>query len=154
MPARDTEVDHIRQWLRLGPTEDHNLISLCRHDHRLKDHHGWKLHIGADGALHWTSPLGLHHHNRRPPVITPLPHLPGRAATSTDAEEHDHIGSQDDSSAGRWSDAGDRDGETSPSRLADQDEGRIWWSEPPAGQTQPADPPTPPPLIDNEIPPF
>jgi hypothetical protein len=73
MPARDSDLDHIRQWLSGGPTQEHNLTSLCRHDHRLKDEHGWTLAMTVGGALRWTSRLGLTYTVRRTPIIIDLP---------------------------------------------------------------------------------
>lgn len=79
MPARDTDTDHIRQWIGGGPSLDRNLVSLCRHDHRIKDEGGWRLSRVSDSLLRWTSRLGLTYTIRRPSVIIPLPDpLPGR----------------------------------------------------------------------------
>jgi hypothetical protein len=73
MPAHHSDLDHLRQWRSHGPTAQHNLTSLCRHDHRLKDEHGWKLTMTTDGTLHWTSRLGLTYTVRRTPIIIDLP---------------------------------------------------------------------------------
>lgn len=83
MPAHDTDTDHVRQWQHEGLTQEPNLVSLCRHDHRLKDTHGWRLTAHPDGTNTWTSPLGLSYTTRRPPVLTPLPHSPAPRPASS-----------------------------------------------------------------------
>jgi Domain of unknown function (DUF222) len=42
-----TEVDHRLPWAQTHRTELHGLDRLCRHDHRLKTHHGWALVAGT-----------------------------------------------------------------------------------------------------------
>ncbi|MGH8913971.1 MAG: HNH endonuclease [Acidimicrobiia bacterium] len=58
MSSSDSDIDHRRSWIDGGPTEDHNLAPLCRHDHMLK-HHGWSVEMMFPGVFIWTSPLGL-----------------------------------------------------------------------------------------------
>jgi hypothetical protein len=58
MPARQSDLDHRQAWAEDGPTQEHNLEPLCRHDHQLK-HNGWKLDKLDTGQYQWTSPLGL-----------------------------------------------------------------------------------------------
>jgi Domain of unknown function (DUF222) len=45
-PWTFTEVDHRTPWAVTHRTELHELDRLCRHDHRLKTHHGWALVAG------------------------------------------------------------------------------------------------------------
>jgi hypothetical protein len=58
MPARDCDIDHRKAWTDGGPTQEHNLVPLCRHHHRLK-HRAWRLEKLVVGEYLWTSPLGL-----------------------------------------------------------------------------------------------
>lgn len=58
VPARHTDLDHIRDWARGGPTARANLGALCRHDHRLKHEGGWRHRQIAAGVFAWTSALG------------------------------------------------------------------------------------------------
>ena len=58
MPANDCDIDHRTAWSEHGPTQVNNLAPLCRHDHRLKHEHGWKLERLDNGDHLWTSPLG------------------------------------------------------------------------------------------------
>lgn len=82
MPARDTDTDHLRRWSVDGRTLEPNLVSLCRHDHRIKDEGGWRLTRPYDSLLQWTSRLGLTYTVRRPPIIITLPGpRPGRRST-------------------------------------------------------------------------
>ena len=50
-----------------------NLGPVCRHDHRVKHHGGWRLHQPRPGHFTWTSPLG--HTYQVPPsvIIEALP---------------------------------------------------------------------------------
>jgi hypothetical protein len=41
-----------------GTTAAGNLLSVCRHHHRLKHQTGWNLHLDPDTAATWTSPTG------------------------------------------------------------------------------------------------
>ncbi|HZC52850.1 MAG TPA: DUF222 domain-containing protein, partial [Mycobacterium sp.] len=56
MPAAHSDIDHIVRYTDGGPTDNDNLGPLCRHDHRLKDQGGWKLHLPRPGVAQWTSP--------------------------------------------------------------------------------------------------
>ncbi|TDO43177.1 hypothetical protein EV643_119110 [Kribbella sp. VKM Ac-2527] len=54
-----TDLDHIRPYDPLGPTEQTsttNLAPLRRFTHRLKTHGRWQVRRLDDGALEWTSP--------------------------------------------------------------------------------------------------
>ena len=57
MPATDCDLDHTTTWAENGTTTPHNLVSLCRTDHRLR-HNGWTYKELPNGTTQWTSPLG------------------------------------------------------------------------------------------------
>ncbi len=57
MPANQCDIDHNRDWVNGGPTQDGNLAPLCRHHHVIK-HHGWTIIQRAPGHYQFTSPLG------------------------------------------------------------------------------------------------
>jgi hypothetical protein len=56
-PSRRCDLDHVVPWPE-GPTSAGNLAALCRHHHRLKHQTGWRVRVGVDAALTWTSPTG------------------------------------------------------------------------------------------------
>ncbi len=58
IPANQCDLDHHQAWADGGPTSTDNLGPLCRHDHRAKHEHGWKLEQERPGVYQWTSPLG------------------------------------------------------------------------------------------------
>ncbi len=58
IPAGQCDLDHHQAWTDGGPTTEANLGPLCRHDHRAKHEHGWKLKQTRPGVYQWTSPLG------------------------------------------------------------------------------------------------
>ncbi len=71
-PASSTDIDHVRDHAKGGPTLDWNLDPNCRHDHTLK-HKGWPLRaIGNDRYL-WTSRLGHTYRVDVPPIVEDLP---------------------------------------------------------------------------------
>jgi hypothetical protein len=70
VPASRSDLDHTRDWAKGGPTTADNLGALCRHDHRLKHHGGWRLQQPWPGVFAWTTPLG---HTR---LVTPEPQPP------------------------------------------------------------------------------
>jgi hypothetical protein len=72
-PASGTDGDHTNDWAHGGATEDRNLGSLCRHDHRLRHEGGWQLRQPAPGYFVWTSRLGIHYRVPPPLIIQPLP---------------------------------------------------------------------------------
>jgi hypothetical protein len=81
VPSHRTDVDHVVDYARGGPTVDANLTHLCRPDHELKTKYGWRVDHLAPGRLRWTSPLG-HVYERpapRGPARThpPMPHPAG-----------------------------------------------------------------------------
>lgn len=130
MPARHSDLDHIRQWLSGGPTQGHNLTSLCRHDHRLKDTHGWRLSMGAGGTLRWTSRLGLTYTVRRTPLVIDLPTPAYCRPAPTIASVDDPEPANDTMSI--WTDRQHPPGHTAAQGTDDR----------------------PPPLADDETPPF
>lgn len=50
-PPEWTDAHHIRHRAHQGPTKAENLVLLCRHHHRAVHQGGWRLELGADGAL-------------------------------------------------------------------------------------------------------
>jgi hypothetical protein len=54
--ARRCEPDHVIPYSRGGPTAIWNLVSLCKHHHRVKHHAGWTLTMTRDGDCTWTDP--------------------------------------------------------------------------------------------------
>src|SRR5690606_38107277 len=70
-PAATAEVDHRVGWAAGGPTNERNLLAMCRRDHRLKDEAGWAVDQHADGTTVWASPLG-HTATAHPPLVVPL----------------------------------------------------------------------------------
>jgi len=72
-PTRGTDTDHTLDHAHGGATADHNLGTVCRHDHRLKHEGGWRLHQLEPGVFQWRSRLGHVYHLRPFPIIEPLP---------------------------------------------------------------------------------
>jgi hypothetical protein len=56
--SQDCDVDHVIPWDRGGSTDGGNLMPLCRTDHRLKTHFGWKPVLHPDRSVTWTTPTG------------------------------------------------------------------------------------------------
>jgi Domain of unknown function (DUF222)/HNH endonuclease len=56
--ARRCEPDHVIPYSRGGPTAIFNLVSLCKHHHRVKHEAGWALTMTRDGECTWTDPHG------------------------------------------------------------------------------------------------
>lgn len=67
-PATQTQIDHIIDHARGGPTHPANLGPLCTPHHlRTKHRAGWKLAQPKPGHFHWISPRHHHYHVRPPP---------------------------------------------------------------------------------------
>jgi hypothetical protein len=60
-PARLCDLDHVTPSKR-GKTSASNMIPLCRHHHRLKTHHRWRVRLNADSSVVWHSPAGREYH--------------------------------------------------------------------------------------------
>ena len=56
--ATRCEPDHVTPYSRGGPTAIWNLVSLCKHHHRVKHNAGWALTMSRDGDCTWTDPHG------------------------------------------------------------------------------------------------
>ena len=54
--ANRCEPDHVIPYSRGGPTATWNLVSLCKHHHRVKHEAGWTLTMTRDGECTWTDP--------------------------------------------------------------------------------------------------
>ena len=61
MPAAGSDLDHRTRWADDGPTTEHNLTPLCRHDHCIRHQHGWTYTPLPNGNHQWTSKLGHTH---------------------------------------------------------------------------------------------
>jgi hypothetical protein len=58
MPAIGSDLDHRTRYTDGGPTTEHNLGPLCRHDHCIRHQHGWTYTPLPNGNHQWTSQLG------------------------------------------------------------------------------------------------
>ena len=56
--AKRCELDHVIPYCRGGPTAIWNLVSLCKHHHRVKHNAGWALRMSREGRCLWTDPHG------------------------------------------------------------------------------------------------
>jgi HNH endonuclease len=56
--ARRCEPDHVIPYSRGGPTAIWNLVSICKHHHRVKHNAGWALTMSREGECVWTDPFG------------------------------------------------------------------------------------------------
>ena len=57
--ATRCEPDHIIAFVRSGQTTVGNLVSVCKHHHRVKLNTSWELTMTRDGTCTWTDPHGL-----------------------------------------------------------------------------------------------
>lgn len=57
VPAARCDVDHVIAHPR-GPTEEPNLMCLCRHHHRLKQQERWRVTMTEGAVVTWTTPVG------------------------------------------------------------------------------------------------
>jgi hypothetical protein len=58
VPATNTDIDHIVEFSRGGPTTRSNSAPVCRHDHMAKTVGGWQLAQPEPQTYQWTSPHG------------------------------------------------------------------------------------------------
>ena len=49
---------HVEHWPAGGPTETHNLVTLCRYHHRLAHQGGWSIRGNPDASLEFVKPNG------------------------------------------------------------------------------------------------
>ena len=74
-PARRCDIDHIRDWVKGGPTTVSNLCSLCNLHHQAKHAGGFRLRRTKHG-IEWRTPLGRRYtvlaNNARVPEPTDL----------------------------------------------------------------------------------
>lgn len=83
-PARRCDLDHVQPF-PTGPTAAANLLTLCRHHHRLKHEGRWQVRQTDDGAVTWTSPAGHSYTTHPPPLAEPVgAHAGAVGATSPD----------------------------------------------------------------------
>lgn len=57
-PAHTTDLDHVREHHRGGPTSGVNLQALCQLHHTKKTRHHWAASIARDGTAQWRLPDG------------------------------------------------------------------------------------------------
>jgi hypothetical protein len=57
VPAARCDIDHVIKHPR-GPTEEPNLMCLCRHHHRLKQQERWQVAMTEGAVVTWTTPVG------------------------------------------------------------------------------------------------
>ena len=57
-PATRCDLDHTLAWEHGGITCECDLAPLCRHHHRAKQAHGWRLEQPEPGVLIWHTPAG------------------------------------------------------------------------------------------------
>jgi len=68
-PPGRCDIDHTIAAEHGGATSADNLAHLCRGDHTLKHHGGWKVRQTEPGVLEWTSPNGYVHTDRPDPTV-------------------------------------------------------------------------------------
>jgi hypothetical protein len=85
-PATDCDLDHRREHVRGGRTDEHNTNPGCRHDHELKTSGGWRLVRRDEHTFVWISPLGGKHVVTTDPVAPPLPAPLPRAPVAVEFE--------------------------------------------------------------------
>jgi Domain of unknown function (DUF222) len=57
-PATRCDLDHTTPYDQGGRTCECNLAPLCRHHHRVKQAHGWRLEQPEPGVFTWSTPSG------------------------------------------------------------------------------------------------
>jgi hypothetical protein len=68
--AVHSEIDHIQDRAKGGPTSKDNLEGGCLRHHHLKHEAGWTVHRTDDGTTVWIAPTGRRH--EKPPDVIPL----------------------------------------------------------------------------------
>ncbi len=68
--ARFLKVHHIEFWVRGGPTNISNLVTVCHFHHKLVHHYGWSVTLGSDERAIWFRPGGRRF---EPGIITASP---------------------------------------------------------------------------------
>ena len=61
MPGSASDLDHRIRYADGGPTDQHNLAPLCRHDHRTRHDSNWTYERLPNGDYQWTTRLGHHY---------------------------------------------------------------------------------------------
>lgn len=69
-PSTDCDIDHHRDAVLGGSTDESNLGHLCRRHHVLKHHSPWAVEPLGGGLYAWTSPTGKVYIDRPPPQNT------------------------------------------------------------------------------------
>ncbi|GIJ34744.1 HNH endonuclease signature motif containing protein [Micromonospora sediminimaris] len=92
-PPRWCEGHHLRHWADGGVTSLANAVLLCRHHHRQVHHHGWQVHLAADGHPEFIPPAWLDpdqrpcrnhlHHSPAPGTPWPVDPASGRSKPLT-----------------------------------------------------------------------
>ena len=67
MPATESDIDHIEDHARGGPTTVKNQAPLCRRHHLAKHRGGWRYRKLSRTEFEWISPLGKVYRTGRPP---------------------------------------------------------------------------------------
>jgi hypothetical protein len=78
-PASRCDLDHVVPYAQGGPTSEANLLSLCRHHHRLKTRGRFTPSLDpVTGAVTWTTPAGhvVATESEYPPTPPPEPPPP------------------------------------------------------------------------------
>lgn len=89
-PINWCDMHHIHDWHLGGPTDQANLVALCRHHHGVTHSTGWSMRLDDRQIPHWTSPsghtlTGQRHHRRCPsPRVDPDPTDPMPSAVGPD----------------------------------------------------------------------
>jgi hypothetical protein len=58
-PATTCNLDHCQEWTNNGPSHRGNLEAACRHHHRLRHEHGFRIHHIHGGTYIWEAPNGM-----------------------------------------------------------------------------------------------
>jgi hypothetical protein len=58
-PATTCDLDHRQEWANNGPSHRGNLDPACKHHHRLRHEHGFRIHHIHGGTYIWEAPNGM-----------------------------------------------------------------------------------------------